>query len=108
MDFQESEIINLVAEVKDIDDGNQVVFQIWKEGQDSNSHFPFNVIKSTVKNGMAKAKWCLTFLKSIPSYDPKFFFTVHSAWCKYKTSDLMTIKLHRPKILNLQWRHSRY
>jgi hypothetical protein len=104
MDFQENEIIEMVAEVKDIDDSNQVVFQIWQEGQDPDSHFPYNVIKSTVKNGIAKAKWRLTFPEGIPADDPKFFFTAHSAWCKYKRSDLMTIKLNRPEIKNLQWR----
>lgn len=103
MEVNENEIVELIANTKDIDDGNMVVFQIWKEGQDPNSQIPYNKLDSIIKNGEAKVKWCLTFPENIPEEDPKFFFTVHSAWCTYKKSDLLTIKIQRPKIFNLQW-----
>jgi hypothetical protein len=39
----------------------------------------------------------------MPSEDPKFFFTAHSAWCPYKQSGNLTVKLIRPEIREITW-----
>jgi len=94
--------VEMIALVRDIDDGNEVVFQLWREGQDPNSGIPVGVVRATIKDGMAKAKCCLQFPDSTSDDpDPRFFFTVHSAWCNYKRSDLLTVELMRPKITKI-------
>jgi len=104
MEIQEGDILNIEVTVKDIDDGNMIVFQIWAEGQDPNTHIPYNVMKSTVKNSRAKARWCLQFPDDIPDEDPKYFYTAHSAWCPPIRSELITIKVRRPEITKVACR----
>jgi hypothetical protein len=38
-----------------------------------------------------------------PEADPKFYFTVHSAWCQYKESGLAAVELRRPELSGLKW-----
>jgi hypothetical protein len=38
-----------------------------------------------------------------PEADPKFFFTVHSAWCQHKRSDNLTVELKRPELSGPEW-----
>jgi len=82
MAYEKGAVVELMTSVKDIDDGNEVVFQLWREGQDPNAGIPVGVTRGIVKNGTAKVQCRLVFPDSIADDpDPKFFFTVHSAWC---------------------------
>jgi hypothetical protein len=102
MAYEEGAVVEMLAEVRDIDDGNEVIFQLWREGQDPDSGIPVGVARATIQNSMAKSKCHLQFPGST-SDDPdlKFFFTVHSAWCRYKRSELFTVELIRPKITKI-------
>ncbi len=102
---KEGEEIELSAQVKDINDGNMVTFQVWKDGQDPNSHIPQMQIPATIDGGIAKAKWQyrLVDMETVPEEDPKFFFSAHSAWCPFKKSGIAAIELLRPEFSNLKW-----
>jgi hypothetical protein len=39
----------------------------------------------------------------LPEQDPKWYFTVHSAWCPWKKSGNLTVELLRPEITDLKW-----
>ena len=79
MEFLEGEIIELTTHVRDIDDGNMIVFRIWRENQDPNSHIPVDERRTTVKDGAARIHFCLSYSTGIPENDPKYFYTVHGA-----------------------------
>jgi hypothetical protein len=82
-------------------------FQVWKEGQDPASHVSYHRIPATIEGGMAKGKWLYRPVdvgdEIPPEADPKFFFTVHSAWCQHKRSDNLTVELKRPEMSNPEW-----
>ncbi len=104
---KEGEELELSAQVKDIDDGNMVTFQIWKDGQDPNRHSAYWTLPATVEGGVAKVKWYYRLPKSaetIPEQDPAFFFSAHSAWCSFKKSGNTTIELKRPELSNPVWK----
>ncbi len=103
---KEGEEIELSAQVKDIDDGNMVTFQVFREGQDPNSHVPYGKIPATIEGGAAKAKWQYRLpstAETIPEQDPAFFFSAHSAWCQWKKSGNAAIELLRPEFSDLTW-----
>ena len=103
---KEGEEIELSAQVKDIDDGNMVTLQVWKDGQDPASGVPQAQIPTNVDGGVAKGKWAFHSFGSDepPSDDPAYFFTAHSAWCPMKKSSNATIKLKRPELSSLEWK----
>ncbi len=105
---KEGEEIELSTQVKDIDDGNMVTFQVWKDGQDPNSHIPQIQIPATIDGGIAKAKWQyrLVDMETVPEEDPKFFFSAHSAWCPFKKSGNAAIQLKRPELSSPEWKDS--
>jgi hypothetical protein len=39
----------------------------------------------------------------LPAEDPEYFFTVHSAWCPWKESGMLTVELRRPEITEMKW-----
>jgi hypothetical protein len=102
---KEGEEAGLSAEVKDIADGNMVTFQVWKEGQDPAVHIAQAQIPAGIEGGVAKGKWLyrLPGDAELPEQDPKWYFTVHSAWCRYKESGNLTVELKRPEITDLKW-----
>jgi phage baseplate assembly protein gpV len=103
---KEGEELELSVQVKDIDDGNMISFQIWREGQEPNSHVPHMKLMAAIEGGMAKAKWMYHLsanAETIPDQNPKFFFTAHSAWCQWKKSENVNIELKRPALSNPHW-----
>jgi hypothetical protein len=42
---------------------NMVTFQVWKDGQDPNTHVPYGTLPATIEGGKAIAKW----LYNLPS-----------------------------------------
>jgi len=101
----EGEEIELSAQVKDIEDVNAVTFQVWKEGQESAVNVALWQITVTVEGGAAKCRW-KTPVKADgipPEEDPKYYFTVHSAWCRQMKSGNLTVKLKRPEITKCEW-----
>ncbi|QQO09021.1 phage baseplate assembly protein V [Breznakiella homolactica] len=102
---KEGEELGLSAAVKDIDDGNMVTFQVWKDGQDPAAHIPYAQIPATIDGGSAKGTWQYRFVgDELPDDDSKFFFTAHSAWCPMKESGSATIELKRPKLSSPEWK----
>jgi uncharacterized Zn-binding protein involved in type VI secretion len=97
----------LTAQVKDIEDGNLVTFQVWKERDDPAVNIAYQQIPGSIEGGIAKGIWGYRLVDigeyGMPSEDPKFFFTAHSAWCPYKRSGNMRVKLIRPEIRDLKW-----
>jgi hypothetical protein len=85
---KEGEELELSAQVKDIEDGNMVTLQVWKDGQDPAVHVPEAQIATNVDGGVAKGTWAYTRLGSGVSLTvkPKYFFSAHSAWCPMKKS----------------------
>ena len=53
---KEGEEIELSAQVKDIDDGNMVTLQVWKDGQDPASGVAWAQLPTTVDGGVAKGE----------------------------------------------------
>jgi phage baseplate assembly protein gpV/uncharacterized Zn-binding protein involved in type VI secretion len=104
---KEGEETELIAEMKDIGDGNMVTFQVWKEGQDPAVHVAQARIAKAVEGGMAKGRFSYRPVDigdgPPPERDPKFFFSAHSAWCPYKASGNVTVELLRPEITELKW-----
>jgi type VI secretion system secreted protein VgrG len=102
---KEGEEAELTAQVKDIEDGNMVTFQVWKEGQDPAVNVAVEQVTAVIEGGTAKGKWKL-FVNGNempPDKDPKYFFTAHSAWCPYKKSGNMTVELKRPEVTKCEW-----
>jgi len=99
-EYAEDEEMAMEVFTKGIDDGNQVVFRVWGENQDPNTHIPVAEIRRTIENNTARVLWKpqIQIQGSLPETDPKYFFTVHCAWCPYKRSDNIVIKLRRPEI----------
>jgi SepF-like predicted cell division protein (DUF552 family) len=102
---KEGEETELSAQVKDIEDGNMVTFQIWKEGQDPASHIAMAQIVKDIAGGVAKARFSYTLPagEKLPERDPKWFFTVHSAWCAWKQSGMIEVELKRPELSEAKW-----
>jgi uncharacterized Zn-binding protein involved in type VI secretion len=104
---QEGEAVELTAQVKDIADGNMVTFQVWKEGQDPASHTSYHRILANLEGGVAKGKWAYRPVdvgdELPPETDPKFFFTVHSAWCPPWRSGMLAVELKRPELSGPEW-----
>jgi hypothetical protein len=103
---KEGEALEMRAVVKDIDDGNMVTFQVWKEGQDPDVHIALARIPAGIEGGVAKAVWQWRHLSEepLPEQDPKFFFSVHSAWCQYKKSGNAVVELRRPELTDPEWK----
>jgi uncharacterized Zn-binding protein involved in type VI secretion len=104
---KEGEELKLSAQVKDIDDGNMITFQVWRAEQDPNSHVSYWKYSSMIKGGSAETIWqynSSSSAETIPETDPKFFFSAHSAWCPFKKSGNATIKLKRPCLSNPAWK----
>jgi hypothetical protein len=104
---KEGERVELSAEVQDIDDGNSVTFQIWRQDQDPASHIPIAQISGRgIVDGVATGEWKYTPPrgKELPADDPEFFITAHSAWCPFERSDELTVELIRPEITEFVWR----
>ncbi len=82
------------------------IFQVWKDGQDPNSHIPYGTLTAKVEGGAAKAEWSPPLgsgNEMPPAEDPVFFFSVHSAWCPYKKSGNLTVELKRPELSEPEW-----
>jgi hypothetical protein len=62
-------------------------------------------ISKPVEGGVARAKFTynLPGHEDLPDADPKFFFTAHSAWCKYKESGMLEVGLRRPELTEPKW-----
>jgi uncharacterized Zn-binding protein involved in type VI secretion len=103
---KEGEELELLADVRDIADGNMVTFQVWKEGQDPNTHIALAQIPAAIEGGTAKGRWKyrLADAERVPEEDPEFYFTAHSAWCPFKKSESVTVELKRPELTNAQWK----
>jgi hypothetical protein len=98
---KEGEEVRLIAQVKDIGDGNVVTFQVWKRGQDPAVHIAQERITAEVSGGAAEAVWkarTVDLGDELPAEDPEYFFTVHSAWCPWKESGMLTVELRRPEL----------
>jgi hypothetical protein len=82
-----------------------VTFQIWKEGQDPASHIAQSQIVKDIAGGVAKARFSYTLPagEKLPERDPKWFFTVHSAWCAWKKSGMIEVELKRPELSEAKW-----
>ncbi len=91
---KEGEEIELSAQVKDIDDGNMVTLQVWKDGQDPAAGVPQAQIPTNVDGGVAKGKWAYRRSgTALPeTVKPKYFFSAHSAWCPMKKSGNVEIE----------------
>jgi hypothetical protein len=104
---KEGEAVELTAQAKDIADGNMVTFQVWKEGQDPASHTSYHRIPANLEGGVAKGKWAYRPVDVgdalPPETDPKFFFTVHSAWCPPGRSGMLAVELLRPELSEPEW-----
>ena len=105
---KEGEELELSAAVKDIDDGNMVTLQVFRDGQDPAVHVALAQIPTTVDGGKATGKWTYgTSGNEIPpDSDPAFFFSAHSAWCPMKKSGNVTVELKRPEITKAEWKDS--
>ena len=103
---KEGEELELSAAVKDIDDGNMVTLQVFRDGQDPAVHVALAQIPTTVDGGKATGKWTYgTSGNEIPpDSDPAFFFSAHSAWCAMKKSGNATVELKRPELSSLEWK----
>jgi hypothetical protein len=102
---KEGEEAELLAQVKDIGDGNPVTFQRWKEGQDPAVNIAQGQIVKAVEGGAAKAvfSYRLPSGEQLPAADPKWYFTAHSAWCPWKKSGMITVELLRPELSGAKW-----
>jgi hypothetical protein len=82
-----------------------VVFQVWKAGQDVDSGIPVATIVSGIEGGVAKAVFKASAPPgdTVPDKDPEYFFSAHSAWCRYKKSGNAVVELKRPEITDLKW-----
>ncbi|MDR1625630.1 MAG: phage baseplate assembly protein V [Spirochaetia bacterium] len=97
--------LRMGVQVRDIGEGNALTFQVWKDGQDPASHIPLAQIPAVVRGAGAEAAWSWRWEGEgpPPDEDPKFFFTVHSAWCAFARSGTAAVRLRRPQLSNPQW-----
>jgi hypothetical protein len=103
---KEGEEVEISAQVKDIEDGNVVTFQVWKEGQDPSAHVAQTQVTAVIEGGEAKGEWKSPLTsndETPPEQDPKYFFTAHSAWCPFVKSGDLTVELKRPELKELKW-----
>jgi hypothetical protein len=104
---KEGEEVELTAQAKDIEDGDLAAFQVGTEGQDPASHTSYHRIPANIEGGMARGKWAYHPVDAgeevPPAENPKFFFTVHSAWRRHKESGKLTVELKRPEMSNPEW-----
>ena len=102
---KEREKVELIAQVKDINDGNAVTFQIWREGQDPAAHIALRQLPARIEGGMAKVEfeWNHPNDQELPDEDPEFFATAHCPWCKPKESGMLTVELNRPEVTGTEW-----
>jgi hypothetical protein len=97
--------LRMSVQTKDIGDGNSLTFQVWRDGQDPASHIPLAQIPAAVTGAGAEAVWSWRREEEgpPPDEDPKFFFTVHSAWCAFIQSGAAAVELKRPELSNPRW-----
>ena len=106
---KEGEEVELTASVQDIDDGNMVTLQVFREGKGPEDSLPLAKFPLTVKSGSVSAKWLYRADQSEmpPDSDPKFIFSAHCAWCNFeKSSNSLEVKLVRPEIKKVEWQDS--
>ncbi len=106
---KEGEEVKLTASVQDIDDGNMVTLQVFREGKGPEDSLPLAKFPLTVKSGSVSAKWLYRADQSEmpPDSDPKFIFSAHCAWCNFeKSSNSLEVKLVRPEIKKAEWQDS--
>ncbi len=106
---KEGEEVELTASVQDIDDGNMVTLQVFREGKGPEDSLPLAKFPLTVKSGSVSAKWLYRADQSEmpPDSDPKFIFSAHCAWCNFeKSSNSLEVKLVRPEIKKAEWQDS--
>jgi uncharacterized Zn-binding protein involved in type VI secretion len=104
---REGEVVELLASVRDIADGNGITFQVWREGDDPAVHVSVAQLHATLDGGSAGARFCYSGSADAepPDADPVFFFTAHCAWCTLKKSDnTLSVALRRPKLSNPVWK----
>jgi len=96
---KEGQTLELVAQFKDIADGNPVTFRVFRRGQDPNTHVPLWQRSVGIENGAAKAPWQYSHPAGVdfPVEDPGFIVVAYSAWCPPKQSDVFTVELRRPE-----------
>jgi phage baseplate assembly protein gpV len=106
--IEEGEAGELTAQVSDIEDGNMLTFQVWKEGQDPAVNIAYAQKARNVEGGAAKAEisYSLPASEEMPDKDLKFFMTVHSAWCAPFRSGNVEVRLKRPEITACEWKDS--
>jgi hypothetical protein len=82
-----------------------LTFQVWREGQDPNVNESYIRLTATVENGTAKVTWQYRHEsgRELPEDDPKYFFTVHSAWCPPERSDDLIVEMRRPQMSEHKW-----
>ena len=103
---EEGEEVELTASVQDIDDGNMVTLQVFREGKGPEDSVPLAKFPLTVEGGSVSTKWSYRANQSDmpPDCDPKFIFSAHSAWCNFeKSSNSLEVKLKRPEIKKAEW-----
>ncbi len=106
---KEGEEVELTASVQDIDDGNMVTLQVFREGKGPEDSLPLAKFPLTVKSGSVSAKWLYRADQSEmpPDSDPKFIFSAHCAWCNFeKSNNSLEVKLVRPEIKKVEWQDS--
>ena len=106
---KEGEEVELTASVQDIDDGNMVTLQVFREGKGPEDSLPLAKFPLTVKSGSVSAKWLYRAdqKEMPPDSDPKFIFSAHCAWCNFeKSSNTLEVKLTRPEIKKAEWQDS--
>ena len=83
-----------------------VTLQVFNAGKGPEDGIALAVFPLTVKGGRISAKWSYSADKSKlpPEKDPEFIFSAHSAWCNYKKSSSLTVKLKRPEITKAEWK----
>jgi uncharacterized Zn-binding protein involved in type VI secretion len=98
----------LFAQTRGMGEGSFLSFQVWREGDVPASGIALARFSSAVSSGSGEAKWIFRQGGGVPPReDPRFFFTVHSAWCPVKRSPLLTVRLARPCLENPEWRDAR-
>ena len=106
---KEGEEVELTASVQDIDDGNMVTLQVFREGKGPEDSLALAKFPLTVKGGSVSAKWLYRAdqREMPPDSDPKFIFSAHCAWCNFeKSSNTLEVKLTRPEIKKAEWQDS--
>ena len=103
---EEGKEVELTASVQDIEDGNMVTLQVFREGEGPEDGVLAAIFLLTVKGGSVSAKWSYRANKSEmpPENDLKFIFSAHCAWCNFeKSSNSLEVRLIRPEITKAEW-----